>query len=645
MNNYFENSRDTIENSSIETAEIIDTEKKVDYYEPHEFDECLSEYSSEVNTEYSDKSGYSPSDFDACVIGDKSSVETKSIEETSCAKNDYSPRTVVQEISPSAELGTKDEDLEISNNQPEDFEKPGADSGEHISLEERTENTADDSNLSLGQLRALCTKNDAELSCSLEERSKLESDLARKFNYFENADRNDPNYKLELSDYNNLQLEKESLNKKIESLYDEQADLDLRTRELRDTQIRDGSNSIVLCDKCVFESEALQSRYDKLADSVKPDSGDSEKLFEDSRGTMTDLSGVREKMDLAMDAKMDEIGEYTRKSGLAARELKEDRRYQELISDYNTFKAKRDLANYTLLRLDENNTSLARRSNIEYKSFQDVFSSGNELENTRDDAELFQGNIEDTELNNDSQTESSRNRATDRVKLSTLDDRILENIPPERIAAVDAAYHKAPNELVTAMNDCSEKFKDIKESGFGFNEKGEYVKNGCFYNPYEKRIFMNEREDNEAYAEIFQHEVFHNMDDIRGWESHSIEYIEALNSDFAAMDKSTLEGREKFTAMLDDLFSSDACYDRNISDCLSALFTNDKQIVECYRKEGCAYYRHKNKYWAREFSREEEIYANMGAIYSANNRASVNFLERYFPNASSRFKKYYNLDK
>lgn len=46
--------------------------------------------------------------------------------------------------------------------------------------------------------------------------------------------------------------------------------------------------------------------------------------------------------------------------------------------------------------------------------------------------------------------------------------------------------------------------------------------------------------------------------------------------------KTTPEGRERFDKMLDSVFSSDARFDRMISDNLSAYFKNDLAIIDKY---------------------------------------------------------------
>lgn len=150
---------------------------------------------------------------------------------------------------------------------------------------------------------------------------------------------------------------------------------------------------------------------------------------------------------------------------------------------------------------------------------------------------------------------------------------------------------------------------------------------------------MNENMNDAEYSEVFQHEVGHFVDCQRGWESNSREFADAVAADLQSMEKSSPEGRMRMNDMLDDAFSSGAAYDRNVSDCISALFRNDPEIVSRFRDEGAAYYCHDNDYWARNNNRQSEIYANSFGIQSAQHRISKNFVERYFPNTNETFLK------
>ena len=85
--------------------------------------------------------------------------------------------------------------------------------------------------------------------------------------------------------------------------------------------------------------------------------------------------------------------------------------------------------------------------------------------------------------------------------------------------------------------------------------------------------------------------------------------------------------------------SSDAAFDRAVSDNMSAYFKNDPEVVQRYFDEGIDYYQHDNSYWSRHGSREAEIYANSFSMMAQDNKASCEFMERYFQNTWKQFKK------
>ena len=91
---------------------------------------------------------------------------------------------------------------------------------------------------------------------------------------------------------------------------------------------------------------------------------------------------------------------------------------------------------------------------------------------------------------------------------------------------------------------------------------------------------MDENKDPEEYAETFRHEYGHFMDDILGRISMSDNFGFALDADKYWLDNSKDEGIENFSAMLDDLSSTDG--KRNL---LSMLFMCES-LAEKYRERG-----------------------------------------------------------
>lgn len=112
-----------------------------------------------------------------------------------------------------------------------------------------------------------------------------------------------------------------------------------------------------------------------------------------------------------------------------------------------------------------------------------------------------------------------------------------------------------------------------------------------------------------------------------------------MSKDLANYDRNTEVGRRNFDKMMDDLMSSDAAFDRAISDNMSAYFKNDPEVVQRYFDEGIDYYQHDNSYWSGYGNREAEIYANSFSMAAQDNKASCEFMKQHFPNTWEQFKK------
>ena len=229
---------------------------------------------------------------------------------------------------------------------------------------------------------------------------------------------------------------------------------------------------------------------------------------------------------------------------------------------------------------------------------------------------------------------------------SDIDRKFLTLFPEEKRAAVDSAYEAAPKGITTAISNNLHKLSGVSDCKYGFNEYGEKVKEPCNYNSNDNGIYMNTDMTKAEYAEVLQHETMHFLDHSRGWESGTPAFLEAIAADKSSYDLETPEGKKRFHDMLDDSFSTGAAYDRSVSDILSGVFLNDETLAKRYSEEGVARYRHGNDYWTdprRENPVGREVYANCGAIQSAQHRISVNFIERWFPSIDTTFKNMYGI--
>ena len=159
------------------------------------------------------------------------------------------------------------------------------------------------------------------------------------------------------------------------------------------------------------------------------------------------------------------------------------------------------------------------------------------------------------------------------------------------------------------------------------------------YTPSERQIYMDPRYDDDEYAEVFKHEFGHYIDHAHGWLSQSPAFVAAYQKDCDNLDITTWDGAKNTNRMLYELMNGDSAkYDRCISDILSATFNNDPLIENRYFTEGLSYYQHDNQYWARGKNRENEVFANLFAIYSNNDTETIEFISKNFPNTDRVFK-------
>lgn len=204
---------------------------------------------------------------------------------------------------------------------------------------------------------------------------------------------------------------------------------------------------------------------------------------------------------------------------------------------------------------------------------------------------------------------------------------------PSRIDAIDAAYANAPRPIVSIINRYAARLNGVRPS---------FVKGECYYSPQGGWIVMDENMNNAEYADVLKHEMGHFIDHMMGTRSDSAAFLQAMEKECGKYDTSTASGNLNMKEMLDDLFNTGACYDRNVTDILSALFRNHPTIQTRFDKECVtgyvAYYMHSNDYWdacdenGQSYNkRGKEVFANLFAIVTDNYRISVNFVERWFP--------------
>ncbi len=202
-----------------------------------------------------------------------------------------------------------------------------------------------------------------------------------------------------------------------------------------------------------------------------------------------------------------------------------------------------------------------------------------------------------------------------------LSEEFFDVIPLQRKKSVENAYENTE----TLVLELIEKYKENLEVGYA------NINESCHY--YRNKIYMQRNLDCLEYGEIFRHEMGHYLDEQQGWYSEQLQYINAVYDDTILYEGGMLKRNEALDEMLDELFSSDVCYNKYVSDVISATTKNNPKVIMRYAMEGVPYYRHKNSYFEQSKNRENEIYADIIACICENNEETLGFLEKYFPNS------------
>lgn len=177
--------------------------------------------------------------------------------------------------------------------------------------------------------------------------------------------------------------------------------------------------------------------------------------------------------------------------------------------------------------------------------------------------------------------------------MSDLSDSFIAKLPHSRSAAVHTAYAKAPDYIVSAINQHCDKLRCIKDTEYETDCYGHYVlnrygmrvKEPCHYSPMEHHIAMHNDMTDAEYADVLQHELGHFIDDVLGRPSTGDRFRQAFSDAAARYSTDTPHGRMMLNDMLDDAFSTGAAFDRNITDIISALTHNNPVVVRRFTED------------------------------------------------------------
>lgn len=209
----------------------------------------------------------------------------------------------------------------------------------------------------------------------------------------------------------------------------------------------------------------------------------------------------------------------------------------------------------------------------------------------------------------------------------TVSGMSVEKFSVSRVPTMSKAFDGAPQWIK----------KEVAGYGNDVNVKDKPCRS--HYTPSEKQIYMDPRYDDDEYAEVFKHEFGHYIDHAHRWISQSPAFIEAYRLDCEKYDLSTESGVRNTTSMMQELMDGESAkYDRCVSDILSATSYNDRLVIDAYYMEGLSFYQHDNEYWSYKKNRENEVFANLFAIYSNNDEETIRFISKNFPNTDKVFK-------
>ena len=99
--------------------------------------------------------------------------------------------------------------------------------------------------------------------------------------------------------------------------------------------------------------------------------------------------------------------------------------------------------------------------------------------------------------------------------------------------------------------------------------------------------------------------------------------------------------------MLEDLIQGNVLHNMYISDMLSAQFYDAPEVMQAikdtYDGQNAAFYGHGDTYWegieGPVCAPARETFAELCALYSENDKQSIKFVEKWFPNVVKRFWK------
>ena len=244
---------------------------------------------------------------------------------------------------------------------------------EELTFEQRLDSLRDKkevSEISPTELKELRQESAEKLEDAAEEKEQLEASMKAKFNEVVSQKRGTEEYKEALQEYNQMQNEKNALDEKTKLYEAQKRELDEKTYELRNLQLEKGKEAVGKSEESLAASRDLQERYDEAYYDSHQDKNELDKIQEDSKATIHELTKEKDAVKLAMDAKMDQISEYVMSHNMERYDTARDPHYQQMIAEYNALRDSQRKLDYNIVKLDENNKAISEVTGKDYESVQ-----------------------------------------------------------------------------------------------------------------------------------------------------------------------------------------------------------------------------------------------------------------------------------
>lgn len=279
------------------------------------------------------------------------------------------------EVVESDDLEQKDENTKVKTieiDQEDDSEDNSQEIEEETKIEfsdEIKERIIND--VSSVEINDLREENAKEFKTKIEEKATIETELKSKFNEVLSKEKGSEEYKQSLKEYNALQDKKSNIYEQISEMEKQQGILDEKSIELRNEKIIKG-NEVIEASKVTFmEVNTLYDRYEDIYYDEKVNEDELARLKTDGYLIIKELSFEQDIIKEAMNAKMDEISEYVISKNMNKYETTQDFYYQQLSAEYTKMKECYDKIDYSIVKLDENNKSIAEQLGDKYISIVD----------------------------------------------------------------------------------------------------------------------------------------------------------------------------------------------------------------------------------------------------------------------------------